>query len=75
MHPKHRWWASCVVALNLLLSSNIAVGGDALSIFTEDHPPLNYVENQELELVLEIENTFIYVAFNNETPDSIVDAW
>ena len=29
----------------------------------------------ELELVLEIDNTFIYIAFNSETPDSIIREW
>ena len=33
------------------------------------------VNIEELELVLEIENTFIYIAFNSATPDSIVAAW
>ena len=33
------------------------------------------VNIDDLELVLEIENTFIYIAFNNATPDGTVDAW
>jgi len=33
------------------------------------------IDIDDLELVLEIENTFIYIAFNIETPDSIVAAW
>ena len=156
MFPNHRLWAGCLIALSLLLSSGLAHGDDALTILTEDYPPLNYVENkelkgpsvdivraiqeklgradkiadkisvypwarayrfletrkntalfstartssrenqfkwvgpiaekkigmyakrvniEELELVLEIENTFIYIAFNSATPDSIVAAW
>jgi hypothetical protein len=32
------------------------------------------VNIEELKLVLEIENTFIYIAFNSATPDSIIAA-
>ena len=49
MFPNHRLWAGCLIALSLLLSSGLAHGDDALTILTEDYPPLNYVENKELK--------------------------
>ena len=33
----------------LLASTGMALGGDDLTIITEDYPPLNYVENKELK--------------------------
>jgi len=33
------------------------------------------VDVKDLELVLEIENTHIYIAFNKETPDDVIDRW
>ncbi len=48
MIPKNRLLAGCVTAVSLLLSSGFAFGGDDLTIITEDYPPLNYVEDEEL---------------------------
>jgi polar amino acid transport system substrate-binding protein len=33
------------------------------------------IDVDELELVLVLENTFMYIAFNKDTPDDIIDRW
>ncbi len=48
MIPKNRLLAGCITAVCLLASSGFAFGGDDLTIITEDYPPLNYVEHEEL---------------------------
>ena len=49
MIPKHHLLANFVTAACLLATSGLALGGENLTIITEDYPPLNYVENQELK--------------------------
>jgi len=49
MSSKTRLLPSCVAALNLLLASGLAFGGDDLTLITEDYPPLNYVEDEILK--------------------------
>ena len=31
--------------------------------------------SDELRLVLVLENTFMYIAFNKDTPDAVIDLW
>ena len=40
---------SCMAALSFLLFSGVTFGDEKLLIITEDFPPLNYIENDELK--------------------------
>ncbi len=49
LYTKSRLFLICVIAACLMLPHNLAAGDDNLMIITEDYPPLNYVENNELK--------------------------
>ncbi len=51
---------------DLWFSSNATLAGNCKKL---------NVDVNEFELVLEIENTFQHIAFNKDTPDSIINQW